>query len=98
MVVLSKTDGEANEGDPYLVVSASTDGVIRIWDVRMSNKERSHPLTEAKTKSRLTCLAGSSCKCEYDLWLYICDIFSYPIFPSLVETRIPNAYGFIVSI
>lgn len=60
LVVLSKSDGHTAEEDPYLVASASSDGVIRVWDVRMANKEKSDPLTEVKTKSRLTCLAGSS--------------------------------------
>lgn len=67
LVVLSKSDGAMGEEDPYLVASASSDGVIRVWDVRMANKEKSVPLTEFKTKSRLTCLAGSSFRCEYNL-------------------------------
>lgn len=71
LVLLSKSDGAMGEEDPYLVASASSDGVIRVWDVRMANKEKSVPLTEVKTKSRLTCLAGSSFRCEYNL-LIIC--------------------------
>nr|CAD1828124.1 unnamed protein product [Ananas comosus var. bracteatus] len=43
-----------------LVVSASSDGFIRVWDVRMTAKDKPVPLAEANTKSRLTCLAGSS--------------------------------------
>lgn len=58
IVVLSTTD----ETEPYTVASASSDGVIRMWDLRMANKERPIPLAEASTKSRLTCLAGSSLK------------------------------------
>lgn len=50
--------------EPYLVASASSDGVIRVWDVRMAVKEKPYPLAEANTKSRLTCLAGTSLKCE----------------------------------
>nr|CAD1828140.1 unnamed protein product [Ananas comosus var. bracteatus] len=42
------------------VVSASSDGFIRVWDVRMTTKDKPTPLAEANTKSRLTCLAGSS--------------------------------------
>ncbi|KAB5529257.1 hypothetical protein DKX38_019338 [Salix brachista] len=42
------------------LASASSDGVIRVWDLRMSMKEKPNPLAEANTKSRLTCLAGSS--------------------------------------
>jgi WD40 repeat protein len=53
--VLTRNDGTASGDDPYLVASASSNGIIRVWDVRMA---------EADTKSRLTCLAGSSIKCE----------------------------------
>ncbi|KAJ0082242.1 hypothetical protein Patl1_12378 [Pistacia atlantica] len=62
VVVLSKNDGGGDSDDPYLVASASSDGVIRVWDVRMAVKEKPIPLAEAKTNSRLTCLAGSSIK------------------------------------
>lgn len=64
IVVLSKNSDDSGEEDPYMVASASSDGVIRVWDVRMANKEKPSPLAEANTKSRLTCLAGSSIKCE----------------------------------
>lgn len=59
IVVLSNNDEEEY---PYLVASASSDGNIRVWDVRM----KSNPLAMANTKSRLTCLAGSSIKCEFN--------------------------------
>ncbi|KAL2523723.1 Transducin/WD40 repeat-like superfamily protein [Abeliophyllum distichum] len=62
IVVLSKSCSDSGEEDPYIVASASSDGVIRIWDVRMANKEKTNPLAEANTRSRLTCLAGSSIK------------------------------------
>ncbi|XP_019190511.1 PREDICTED: p21-activated protein kinase-interacting protein 1-like [Ipomoea nil] len=60
IVVLSNNDGEY----PYLVASASSDGNICVWDVRMGmgGKEKPNPLAMANTKSRLTCLAGSSIK------------------------------------
>ncbi|XP_031129666.1 p21-activated protein kinase-interacting protein 1-like [Ipomoea triloba] len=58
IVVLSDNDEEY----PYLVASASSDGNIRVWDLRMGGKEKSNPLAVANTKSRLTCLAGSSIK------------------------------------
>ncbi|KAJ9563622.1 hypothetical protein OSB04_008782 [Centaurea solstitialis] len=61
IVVLSKIDGTSDE-EPFLVASASSDGIIRVWDVRMANKSKPTPLAEANTKSRLTCLAGSSIK------------------------------------
>ncbi|KAK9267270.1 hypothetical protein L1049_009692 [Liquidambar formosana] len=60
IVVLTRSDAAVD--DPYIVASASSDGVIRVWDVRMAIKEKPNPLAEANTKSRLTCLAGSSVK------------------------------------
>ncbi|OAY25182.1 p21-activated protein kinase-interacting protein 1-like [Manihot esculenta] len=60
IVVLTRNDGDVN--DPYLLASASSNGVIRVWDVRMAVKEKPNPLAEVNTKSRLTCLAGSSLK------------------------------------
>ncbi|KAL3833664.1 hypothetical protein ACJIZ3_008400 [Penstemon smallii] len=64
IVVLTKDDvlGEAYMGDPYIVASASSDGVIRVWDVRTMGPGKPNPIAEANTKSRLTCLAGSSFK------------------------------------
>ncbi|KAG9439361.1 hypothetical protein H6P81_019526 [Aristolochia fimbriata] len=53
--------GDASE-DSYLIASASSDGVIRVWDMRMVHKEKPNSLAEANTKSRITCLAGSSLK------------------------------------
>lgn len=61
IVVLSKSDG-ASDDDPYIVASASSDGIVRVWDARMVSQEKTSPLAEANTKSRLTCLAGSSMK------------------------------------
>ncbi|XP_065878928.1 uncharacterized protein [Euphorbia lathyris] len=61
IVVLTKNDVAAAE-DPYLLASASSDGVIRVWDARMAVKDKPNPLAETNTKSRLTCLAGSSLK------------------------------------
>ncbi|CAO2839488.1 unnamed protein product [Amaranthus hypochondriacus] len=62
IVVLSKEGNSGTTENPYLIASASSDGVIRVWDVRLTNKEKSVPLSEANTKSRITCLAGSSIK------------------------------------
>lgn len=69
IVVLSRSMDPIETDEPYLVASASSDGVIRVWDVRMAVKEKPYPLAEANTKSRLTCLAGTSLKCEWFLLL-----------------------------
>ncbi|XP_068654036.1 uncharacterized protein [Aristolochia californica] len=62
LVVLgSRLAGDALEY-PFLIASASSDGVIRVWDIRMVHKEKPYPLAETNTKSRITCLAGSSLK------------------------------------
>ena len=62
IVKLTK-NGSAGDGDePHLVASASSDGVIRVWDDRMVTVGKPNPLAEANTKSRLTCIAGSSMK------------------------------------
>ncbi|XP_057433073.1 uncharacterized protein LOC130725900 [Lotus japonicus] len=62
IVVLGDCDGATEGDDPYLVASASSDGTIRVWDVRMAATEKPTPLAECKTESRLTCLSGSSMK------------------------------------
>ncbi|KAL5726856.1 hypothetical protein ACHQM5_000104 [Ranunculus cassubicifolius] len=62
VVLTNRSDAIEEADDPYLVASASSDGVIRVWDVRMAKKENPTPLAEANTKSRLTCLAGTSLK------------------------------------
>lgn len=72
IVVLSKNDDASSEEDPYTVASASSDGIIRVWDMRMANKDKPNPLAEANTKSRLTCLAGSSVKCKPHTLLLFC--------------------------
>lgn len=79
IVVLTKNDGGSTAENPYLVASASSDGVICVWDVRMAIKEKPLPLAEAKTNSRLTCLAGSSIKCEFDCWLYTSLLSSFNV-------------------
>ena len=62
IVVLSKSSADSGGENPYIVASASSDSVIRVWDVRKAADGK--PLSEVHTKSRLTCLAGSSIRCE----------------------------------
>ncbi|KAK9167813.1 hypothetical protein Scep_003004 [Stephania cephalantha] len=63
-IVVLSNGGDDNDdvSGPSLVASASSDGVIRVWDMRMARKEKPNALVEANTKARLTCLAGSSLK------------------------------------
>lgn len=71
IVILPKDDdGCCAAEDPYLVALASSDGIIRVWDVRIAIREKPVLLAEAKTDSRLTCLAGSSVKCEFCTCLF----------------------------
>ncbi|CAA6669907.1 unnamed protein product [Spirodela intermedia] len=73
LVVLGGGNSGDASGGPHLLASAATDGVIRVWDARMVSGEKPPPhLTEAKTKSRLTCLAGSSIK--FEKWCF-CSMF-----------------------
>ncbi|KAF6164425.1 hypothetical protein GIB67_025251 [Kingdonia uniflora] len=53
VVLKNKNDGS----DSHLLATASSDGVIRVWDRRNMGEEKPNPLTEVNTKSRLTCLA-----------------------------------------
>lgn len=75
--MLSKSSADSGDEDPYIVASASSDGVIRVWDMRMVNKGKPNPLTEVNTKSRLTCLAGSSirCECAFCLFFFLISRF-----------------------
>ncbi|KAJ7542683.1 hypothetical protein O6H91_09G006600 [Diphasiastrum complanatum] len=57
--------GKANSSNDggYAFASASSDGFVRVWDIRMmQDKETQNkrtPLMEAETKARLTCLVSS---------------------------------------
>lgn len=73
----NRNAGAVADDDPYLVASASSDGVIRVWDARMAIKEKPNPLAEVNTKSRITSLAGSSLKCESP----VCDFLSFISMP-----------------
>lgn len=48
---------------PAMVASASSDGLLKVWDTRMMGSEDGVvpvPLMQAETKARLTCLVSSS--------------------------------------
>jgi hypothetical protein len=49
---------------PAMVASASSDGMLKVWDTRMVSSEDAAavpvPLMQAETKARLTCLVSSS--------------------------------------
>ncbi|KAJ4845252.1 hypothetical protein Tsubulata_037528 [Turnera subulata] len=66
IVVLTRNGANGDDDHPYLLASGSSDGIIRVWDVRNASKEKPNPLAEVNLKSRLTCLAGSTFKCEYN--------------------------------
>lgn len=60
----SKSDAGDESGElPHLVASASSDGLLKVWDTRMVSSEDGVapvPLMQAETKARLTCLVSSS--------------------------------------
>lgn len=89
LVVLTRNFSAGADGDPYLVASASSDGVIRVWDVRMAIKDKPNPLAETNTKSRITCLAGSSLKCKFTVASLSITFFIYiKNLPRFSETTI----------
>ncbi|KAG6495311.1 hypothetical protein ZIOFF_043105 [Zingiber officinale] len=59
LVVLKNRSKSETFDESNLIASASSDGMIRVWDARMIAKDKPNHLAEADTKSRLTCLAGS---------------------------------------
>jgi WD40 repeat protein len=61
-IVISDSKNESKLSN--LIASASSDGVIRLWDVRTMGNAKSTPLAEANTKARVTYLAGTSLKCK----------------------------------
>jgi len=60
----SKSDTGDESGElPHLVASASSDGLLKVWDTRMVSGEDGAalaPLMQAETKARLPCLVSSS--------------------------------------
>lgn len=62
IVVLTRDGNSGAAENPFFVASASSDGVISVWDIRSSSKDKPEPLSKADTRSRLTSLAGSSSK------------------------------------
>lgn len=86
IVVLSNSNEVTGDDEPYLVASASSDGTIRVWDVRMAATENPTPLAECKTKSRLTCLAGSCLNLNCKFKILESLIIAFPLislFPKL---------------
>ncbi|WOK99506.1 hypothetical protein Cni_G08218 [Canna indica] len=59
IVVFKNENNTESSETSHFIASASSDGIIRVWDTRMTAKEKPNPLAEVNTKSRLTCLAGS---------------------------------------
>uniref|UniRef100_A0A7I4EKH9 Anaphase-promoting complex subunit 4 WD40 domain-containing protein n=1 Tax=Physcomitrium patens TaxID=3218 RepID=A0A7I4EKH9_PHYPA len=63
-ILRSKSATDENTGEPPVIVaSASSDGLLKVWDTRMvrSNSGAAPaPLLQAETKARLTCLVSSS--------------------------------------
>lgn len=74
LVVLGRQNDVMDSEASYLVASSSSDGIIRVWDVRMVCKEVVDPFAEASTRSRLICLAGSPLKCKE---LFVCSHIFY---------------------
>lgn len=77
----SKSDaGEDTGGLPAMVASASSDGLLKVWDTRMVGSEDGAvpvPLMQAETKARLTCLissAGVKSKFSVLILLYISHV------------------------
>lgn len=60
LVIFNRISDDETPEVSNCLASASSDGVIRTWDLRMSSKGKTNSLAESNTKSRLTCLAGSS--------------------------------------
>ncbi|KAL4200632.1 hypothetical protein AMTRI_Chr02g212120 [Amborella trichopoda] len=64
LVVFGERDDQGDDA-PYIMASASSDGVIKVWDLRMAT-ERPTPLEEASIKCRLTCFGGSYIRVYYN--------------------------------
>lgn len=67
-----------SELPPLLVASASSDGTVKVWDMRAvggNNVDTPVPVMEAETKARLTCLVScSGTKSKLLLVSALCEI------------------------
>lgn len=67
-----------SELPPLLVASASSDGTVKVWDMRMVGGEDEGtpvPVMQAETKARLTCLVScSGTKSKLLLVSALCEI------------------------
>lgn len=62
LAVLGSKSTTESDDNPYFIASASSDGLVRVWDVRMLNRDNPAPLVETDSKARVTCLAGCTSK------------------------------------
>lgn len=62
LAVLGSKSTTESDDNPYFIASASSDGLVRVWDVRMLNRDNPTPLIETESKARVTCLAGCTSK------------------------------------
>lgn len=62
LAVLGSKSTTESDDNPYFIASASSDGIVRVWDVRMLNKDNSTPIIETDSKARITCLVGCTSK------------------------------------
>lgn len=62
LAVLGLKSTTESDDNPYFIASASSDGLVRVWDVRMLNRDNPSPIIETDSKARVTCLAGCTLK------------------------------------
>ncbi|KAG6507336.1 hypothetical protein ZIOFF_032678 [Zingiber officinale] len=99
LVVLKNRSKSETSDESNLIASASSDGMIRVWDARMIAQDKPNHLAEADTKSRLTCLAGSFKKHTSSKYIQLHNTepwgasvpqFSYKFIPSSFTVLAPE--------